>query len=197
MSFYLIFCLSLPFLINAGFVLDLWLSQVPEHAETFFRLLLVYAYIDVLAYPLDIAAQATGNLRRYSISVSIVFLAILPITYVCYALGAIAESVYIVAILISWLSIFIRVTCLHRLIGIQVGLFFRDLILRFIYVISLSVILPIFMHYIMPTSIYSVIANFVVSILSAAIVIYVVGLDRQEKQFVQGICRNVINKLHK
>jgi O-antigen/teichoic acid export membrane protein len=184
MSFYLIFCLSLPFLINAHFVLSLWLGEVPDHTEAFFRLLLIYAYIDVLAYPLDIAAQATGQLRRYSTRVSIAVLSILPIAYVCYMLGAISESIYIVAIVISWISLFIRVSCLSRLIGIEVKSFFRDVIGKFVGVVALSMVLPLSWHWVMSDTMISVIASFVISIASAALTIYFVGLEPKERNFL-------------
>jgi O-antigen/teichoic acid export membrane protein len=191
MSFYLIFCLSLPFLINAHFVLSLWLGAVPAHTEAFFRLLLIYAYIDVLAYPLDIAAQATGQLRRYSSFVSLAVLSILPIAYVCYTLGAMAESIYIVAIMVSWLSLFIRISCLKRLIGIRWKSFLHDVILRFVGVVALSLILPLLLHGMMSDTWTGVIVSFVVSVASAALSIYFVGLEPREKAFMWTYFRNV------
>ena len=87
MSFFLIFVLSLPFLINADYIMHLWLVNVPDHATGFFCVLLIYAYIDVFAYPLDTAAQATGKLKTYTLRTSLLLFSILPIGYILFKIG--------------------------------------------------------------------------------------------------------------
>jgi O-antigen/teichoic acid export membrane protein len=198
MSFYLIFCLSLPFLINAHYVLDLWLDEVPTHTESFFRLFLFYAYIDVLAYPLNVAAQATGILGRYTTLTSIAVLAILPIAYVCYCCGAVAEVVYVIAIIVSVLSLFIRIFCLNRIMGFPVMAFVREVLFRMLCVVALASILPLLNHCLTTTTtLWNVIINFIIAFISGCTVVYIVGLNQQEQNFLRGYFLRLIQKFRK
>lgn len=190
-SFFLIFVLSLPFLINANFVLSIWLKEVPAHTESFFILLLVYAYIDVLAYPLDIAAQATGKLKHYSITVSIIVLSTLVFAYIAYRFNAIAESIYIIAIIVSGFSLFARLFHLQRLIGLNVSSFIKTVAAR-IAIVAFVTFGALFVIYnISPHSTAISIAFFPISWTLAVVIVYLCGLDSGEKAFV----KQAVNKI--
>ena len=196
MSFFLIFILSLPFLINSEYVLTLWLGKVPEHAQSFFILLLLYAYIDVLAYPLDIAAQATGKVKTYCIWVSVAVLLILPITYVLYTIGAVAEIVYAVAIAMSFVTLFIRLTILGRLISLSKRKFVVEVILRSIFVMVTSVSIPIIFSYLTPITTTNVICSFIICFGLSVIVTLVLGLNIKERSLLKSMLISIKNKLH-
>lgn len=196
MSFFLIFFLSLPFIINSDFVLALWLGKVPEHAQSFFILLLIYAYIDVLAYPMDIAAQATGKVKTYCIWVSVAVLLILPITYILYTIGAIAETVYIVAILMSFVTLSIRLLLLSRLISLNVIVFVKEVILRSLLVASVSCIIPISLRYFFSTSVVVVVISFVLCFITSAGVILCLGLNNRERNLLKSMVISLKNKIH-
>lgn len=58
---FLLFTLSLPIIINADYILDLWLKQVPEYSVVFVQLSLVLSMIESLMKPLMTAQNATGK----------------------------------------------------------------------------------------------------------------------------------------
>lgn len=180
MSFFLIFFLSLPFLINANYILSLWLVNVPEHSVSFFILLLIYAYFDVLVYPLGIAAQATGNVKYYNLFTSVITLAILPISYVGYLLGWIAESVYIIAIVMSLIALPIRLWCLKVLINIDIKVFLL-LIIRIFFISILALIIPLCFHLFLHETMLNVIVNFLITFISCGLSIYFLGLSVSER----------------
>lgn len=197
LSFFLIFVLALPFIVNAKFVLELWLKDVPTHTQAFFVLLLVYAFIDVLAYPLDIAAQATGKLKNYSISVSLTILSILLISYIAFTMGAVPESIYVIAIVVSWICLAIRLYYLRNLINLDVRSFLKDVISRILVVGIVSSIIPICLLFILPKGIGTSILLFFISICSSILVIYILGLTSEEKAFVGAGLTKICNKLIK
>lgn len=195
MSFFLIFLLSLPFLLNAHYVLALWLKDVPEHAESFFCLLVVYAYLDVLAYPLDISAQATGQLKLYSTLTSIGVFFILPITYVCYIMGAVAETVYVVAIVMSFVNLLIRLYCLDRLIGIGLRKFLKEVVMRMILVAICASLPPYLIKITLNEDFVTVSSVFVLSIFSSSLVIFLGGMNKSERTFTTNYLKKFKHKL--
>ena len=184
LSFFLVFVISLPFLINADFVLKMWLGTVPEHTTLFFILLLIYAYVDIFAYPLDIAAQATGKMKKYSIIISIIVLSSLPLAYIAYLFGAIPESIYIISIIMAWTGLVARVTLLSNLISFKPVTFFNIIVYKIVLVAALSLIVPLLFKYIIRENIYTIIAGFVITYIVTIIIVYQIGLEIKEKQFL-------------
>ena len=195
LSFFLIFILALPFIINAKIVLSAWLDEVPSHTESFFILLLIYAFIDVLAYPLDIAAQATGKLKHYSIAISLIVLSTLAITYVAFSLNAIPETVYIIAIIVSWFGLIVRISFLRKMIGFDTFKFLKKVVSKILIIALLSPILPLTIMYLLPNSVITTIVLFVTSFASATIIIYFCGLTKSEKLLAKSILNKATAKL--
>lgn len=195
LSFYLIFILSLPFIIESHFVLSLWLKNVPEHTQSFFVLLLIFAYFDVFAYPLDISAQATGKLKKYSLSVSLVFISILIFAYIAYSFGGVPESIYYIAILITIMCVFIRLFNLRSLIGLSVRRFITSVLLRCLMVGCISAVLPLSFYLALPPNLWSVLVVFAFSVFSTVVTIYLIGLDKSEKEIAKSILIKLFAKL--
>ena len=195
LSFFLIFILALPFIVNAHFVLSIWLKEVPTHTESFFILLLLYAFVDVLAYPLDIAAQATGKLKNYSITVSGVVLSTLVFSYIAFSLKAMPESIYIIAILVSCLGLIVRISFLRCMIGFDCVLFIKNVILRILLVGLLSAALPIFLSHLMINGIKTVVVLFFTSFVVSVVMVYFIGLNQSEKRVIKEMCNKISRKV--
>lgn len=195
MSFFLIFFLSLPFLINAKYILSIWLVEVPEHSVSFFILLLIYAYFDVMVYPMDIAAQATGKVKRYNTITSLVTLSILPISYLGYLWGLFPEGVYVIAISISLLALPLRLWCLNRLIGLSCRMFLSKVLLKIFYIGLTSAFVPLAFHVLVKESMSTVVANFILSFLSTGLFIYILGLSASERLHIQKVIRKLKIKI--
>ena len=195
LSFFLIFILALPFIVNAHFVLSIWLKEVPAHTETFFILLLIYSFVDVLAYPLDIAAQATGKLKNYSITVSSVVLSTLVFSYIAFSLKAIPESIYIIAILVSCLGIIVRLLFLKCMIKLDWVLFIKDVIIRILLVGLLSAALPVILPQFMLNGMKTVIVSFFLSFVISVAMVYFIGLNKSEKRVIKEMCNKILVKI--
>lgn len=194
-SFFLIYFISLPFLLNSDYILSLWLVDVPEHTRNFFCLLLIYAYFDVFAYPVDIAVQATGKIARYNIFISINILAVLPISYVLLLNGEAAEVIYIVALLLSLTGMFIRLCFLAKLIHVSRWRFFVQVYARAFIVALASAICPIILTCYLDKGVGTTILSFVSCFISVGIFVYVLGLKAEERLMVNKILSKIKQKL--
>lgn len=191
LSFFLIFILALPFIVNAHFVLSIWLKEVPAHTETFFILLLLYAFVDVLAYPLDIAAQATGKLKNYSIAVSGVVLSTLVFSYIAFSFKAIPETIYFIAIIVSCIGLIVRILFLRCMIGLDWFLFIKDVILKILLVGFTSAMIPVILSHFMIDGIKTVAVLFLLSFMASVTMVYFIGLNQSEKRVI----RDMYNKI--
>ena len=67
-SFFMVFLLSLPFLVMADQTLSLWLKTPPAYAAGFLKIILIVSMIDSLANPLNNAVNASGKIRSYQLT---------------------------------------------------------------------------------------------------------------------------------
>ena len=100
-TFFLLLFLSLPVMIETEYMLNLWLTVVPDDTVIFTRLILCTTIIDSMANPLMVAVTATGHIRRYHIIVGGCLLSIIPLSYGVLKLGCSPASVLVVHFLLS------------------------------------------------------------------------------------------------
>ena len=200
-SFYLIFVMSFPIIMNSELILSIWLKDVPDHAQNFFVLLLVFSFFEVMDYPLDIAAQATGKMKTYSIIVFISYTSILLLSYIAYQMGAIPEMIIYIAIVISFIGIIGRVIVLNATLKLSVKEFFRRSLLRpfavTLFVCPIVIYIKIFWGNL---SVIGSFLFFVYIFLYEIIVIYLMGLENHERNLVKVYMHNflsIVKKLYK
>lgn len=181
MSFYLLFIIALPILFNTGYLLSLWLKEVPEHTMDFVRLFLIFALSESLSNPLMTAAQATGNIRRYQSIVGGLILLNLPVSYICLKAGADPEVTVLVAIVISQICLAARLILLKTMVGLDSKAFVKGVWLNVTAVSAAAIPLPLLAGSFMPYGFAGFCASAAICVLSAALSILYVGCSRNER----------------
>lgn len=194
-SFYLMFLLSLPFLFETNFILNIWLNVVPENTIVFLRIMICISLLFTLSNPLAVAAQATGKVKRYQATCGSILLMILPISYVCLKFGCPAYSVFIVHFIMESIAQFARMIILRPLIGLRIIDYVRNIYIRVIAVVSLSVAVPFIIYKSMDATVARFFIMCLVCLLSVSIVAYTVGLSKNERAFVRDKATVIINKI--
>ena len=80
LSYFLLLLASAPFIMNAEYILELWLKDTPDYAVLFSVLVLIDALILSVTNPLLTAVQAIGKVKEYQLSIGLLALSNLPIT---------------------------------------------------------------------------------------------------------------------
>lgn len=195
LSFYLIMLISLPIIIEAPYIVNLWLGQLPDYVVPFTRLIIAISAVDAMATPFMTAAHATGHIRLYQSSVGTMTILNVPVSYIFLILGYSPLVVFYISLIISVICLFMRLWIVRRLMEFPVMGYIVKVFGSCIMVCALSLILPIAIHLIQEESLVSVIIVCVVSLLSSIACIYFVGMDNKEKQFVCDIIKSKL--LHK
>lgn len=198
-SFFLLLVLSLPVIINADYILHLWLKQVPPYAVTFSQLTLVAMMINSISKPLITAQNATGNVRNYQIIVGGIELLNLPLSYLCLYVGMQPTSVVFVAIFVSILALGARLYLLpFTLTGFIRMSFFKNVIITCLMVAAIAAIIPIGTYSLLPKNFAGFMINALVCLLLSAVTIYFIGCDHYERAYIISKIKDVYQKkLHK
>lgn len=197
LSFYMLLLLSLPILVNTHYILVIWLKLVPEHAVLFVQLILIFAMSESISNPLITAMLATGKIRNYQIVVGGLQMLNLPISYICLRLGAMPESVLIVAIVISQCCLAARLYMLRGLIGLSSIMYLKKVYFNVVMVTVVSVILPSLLAHSMSESFISFVFLSLVAIASAALTEFFIGCNKKERAFIVNKVRSVKTKFIK
>jgi O-antigen/teichoic acid export membrane protein len=184
-SFFLMYIIALPIIIEINFILGIWLENVPVHTNNFVRLILIMIIIDSIGGPLYCAQQATGKIKKFQIITGTLMMSILPVSYICLKLGTNPESVYVVYIIILFIVQYISVLLINNIIQMPLKIYFHEVVLKIIYVVSSSIILPLFAYVYLPNNISSFIIICILSFLSVLISIYLLGLSTKERIFLK------------
>lgn len=184
-SFYLLLLISLPILINADFVLSIWLGSFPEHTVSFLRLILLFTMSESISAPLITAMLATGRIRNYQIIVGGVQLLNLPVSYLCLKNGSMPEIVFVVAILLSQTCLLARLIMLRGMIGLKSASFLKKVYFNCMLVFAVSAIFPCVLKQavLVEETILSFVVISICSLLSCSMAVLFVGCDKSERRF--------------
>lgn len=193
-SFFMLLVISIPLYINIDYILELWLFKVPKYTAIFIQLSLVYILIDSLSFSLMKGIQATGKIKYYQMILGTFICLSLPISYFFLKLGYQPEMVFYILIVITFLSLVIRMFFVRKLLGFSPLVFIKKVIipasivclgLFFIYsgiknylAINLSV-----------DNIGSLIVNLICSVIIVLIVVLVGGVNKNEKKKILNFIR--------
>lgn len=94
-SFLMLTMLSVPVILELDYILKIWLGEaIPEYTKSFTVLILLNMIISSLNTPLSQIIHATGKMKTYQMSTSIIVCSIVPISWVFLKFGCDPNSVY-------------------------------------------------------------------------------------------------------
>lgn len=145
-SYFLMFFISLPIIIETPIILELWLKNVPETAVLLVRLTLILSLTTVLSNILFTVAMATGNIKKYQIVVGSLSLSIFFLSFLGFTLGGSIATTYYITFIIDIIILIARFLIVNNLVYIGKKNFFIKVILPVISVTFIASLLPIIVY---------------------------------------------------
>lgn len=182
---------ALPVILEAEYLLELWLDVPPPHTAAFTQIVLATFFANALSGTLFTAAQASGRVRAYNAILGTVSLVNIPLSWFVLRAGASPESALLVALTLSVAMVPIRVALVARVAGISGAGFFRNVMVPIgavsvvvvgIGMVSVNTLAPSFLRLMLTVS------ATVFAVLASA---YMFGLDSSER----GIVAAAVNAL--
>lgn len=98
-GFFIMMLLVIPIAVNINYILNLWLIDVPAYTAAFVVLTLLYSLIDCFCSPLMTGILANGNIKKYEIQLTVIYIVNFIIIYTILGMGSSPEWVFALAIL--------------------------------------------------------------------------------------------------
>ena len=180
-SYFVLFFLAFPIIIEMDFILGLWLHDIPPHTTLFCQLILVSSLTACVSNLLAQVARAYGKIRKYQMIVSLFLMLNFPLSYIILLLGATAEMTVTINILIQGLLLFVRLLLIRPMIALSIRQFVVKAVFPIIIVTGLSVVLPLTLKYYVNTSVTNSLITIVLALISSTISILYFGMNKSER----------------
>ena len=183
-SYFIMFLLALPLLLETPIVLQIWLKTVPDYAIIFLRWTLIVSLTYVLSNALVTGMLATGNIKKYQIVISSLSYTILPIVFILYKMGLPPHYSYIVVFVIYFIQLFVRLFLLRDMVKLPISQYVNDVFIKVIIVTGLSLIIPLSIILLFPSGYIRFVIVTLCSLISVASTSLFIGLTSSERNVV-------------
>lgn len=177
-SYFLYLFIALPVFMECEYILNIWLVEVPMHAEVFLRFALGITLFRTIARPLINGVHATGNVKFMNLSAGLfAVITTLPGTFILFKLGFPYWSYLILLSVTSVFGSTFEIVALFRNIKFDVWKYIKHTYIVCIYITSVSCVLPAFITYYFDESFYRFCLNGFVCVLSVGLSVWFLGLS--------------------
>lgn len=195
-AFFMMSVIIIPLIINLKYALELWLNDVPQYTYEFLIIVLLGSLLASLATSSTTALQATGNIKKFQLAISILFLCELPIAYVLMRLGYSPYIAILPSIATQFLGIAVRFYILQKQVGsFSFMHFFFNIVLKSVCVTAFAFSICAFFAYHIPQNSFlmlccTTIGYIIITMLS----IYMLGISRTEREYVNSFVKKIIHR---
>ncbi len=197
LSFYILLIFAVPVMINADYILHIWLTVVPEHSVRFVQLVLVFSLSEAISMPLVTAMLATGNIKKYQLIVGGLQMLNFPVAYLLLRFNVEVEMVFVASVILSQCCLAARLYLLRGMIGLSSIRYMKNVYLNVLAVAVLSSIIPSILSMYMQESFLSFVVISLAALASTLAVEFYIGCNKKERAFVAAKAKDIINKINK
>ena len=195
-SYYLLFMVSLPIFLEADYILQLWLVEVPEYTSLFLRFIIAITLVRVIARPLINGVHATGNVKVLNLTSGVYSAGtFLPAVYVFFKLGFPVWWCFIIQSFNASICTMLEIRALYKQVPFDVKDYLKKV---YVWPISVSLIACV------PSSliVYNVESSFVrlcitiiIGIVSTLFCVYYLGIDKKTRNKVLNVVNSKIKRI--
>lgn len=191
---FMIYFIMIPFLFRTEYILNLWLGYVPPYAVPFAQATIFLSLLYALFEPIRTAVLATNHISKFMIIPNVFYILSLPL---CYFLALWSGNP--VVLILSVVSFEVIGCFLRTYYALRITpLFLKDIILKVIIpsikVAVGSVIVCYLLSNYMSENLHGILVLLFVNSLILLGIIYLVGINHQERQFANDMIKNVVRQ---
>lgn len=186
---------AIPFLIEAPFILELWLKRVPELTVLFSRLIIVFALCMGFSAGIQNVFDAIGKVKLYNIWVSLVLLLNLPMAFLFFKQGAPAYTIILTGIFLEIVSLFVRLFLLKKYLNFSIKVYVYDISFRLLLPIVLPLGLILMIKQFQLSEIRQLLITFLIFFSIFPFLVYRFSLDDKQKDFAHELITKSISSV--
>lgn len=192
LSFFILYIMAVPVCLEIDYILHLWLGDVvPQHTANFVVLVILTNFMNNLNAPLSNVVYATGKMRNYEVTFSVINILKIPVAYVALQMGLPPEAAFFSYFV---MTVFVQIGCLYVLrtiIKISLTDYFYRLCCPLLIFSVVAIPLPYIVSYIMPVGFLRLLLVTMFTGIVAVGVFYWIGLDHKEKKMIKGVISRI------
>lgn len=194
-SAYLMTFIAVPIILETQTILTLWLNVVPDYTVIFLRWIIISSFVDtVLANSLVTSMFATGKIKRYQITVTLIGCLVFPLTWIAYKTGGEPQVGYILYFIIYSILLLVRLYLLRDMVKLPIMMYVKNVLFKVIPILTICFAVPLSITLSFSEGFVRLITVCLISSITAVISIYIVGLDNGERHFIYDKTRQLIKK---
>ena len=183
-SFYLLLMLVVPIIFNLDVILSVWLVEVPQYTKEFCLFVLLAYLADSLVKPLSTSISANGNIKGIQISVAVVFVIQLIASFFALRAGWPPYIVSVFTLISHSIHYLFYLYFCRKICGLSIRTYFKRVILPIIPICLFAPLLPWYLDR-FSNGIWWALFLLVIEALWIVILIWLLGLDNNEKHFIK------------
>ena len=196
-SYYLMLILSLPICLVAEPLLKLWLGQVPDYSVIFLQLAIITSLFQVFDTSFYTALYAKGRIRENALISPTVGFFVFPVAYFLFRLGFSPISLAVVLLVVyAILGLIVKPILVIKIVDYT----WKDIMKVFrpcFWVSIISAIIPVVFYIYRNTLFPNTILQFFMlsgfSILSVALTVWLIGIDKNTKVKLKDYIKQKLN----
>lgn len=193
-SFLLLYFISLPMIIEANYIMTLWLKEPPTMSVLLCRLVLCSALIDNLSNVLGYGPQAVGKIKLYQSIMSCLFIMVPILTYIAYINGLGIEMCIYSEIIVYLGALLLRPILSKKATGLNISKFFSESFSKNILVVLTSIPIPVLIYLNMEEGLIRLITECLTCSICILTSIILIGLNKNERISFISFIKNKINR---
>lgn len=197
LTYYILLIIAIPFIIEMRTILSLWLGNVSDDVILFARLIVVYIVCLAMHSPITIIMQASGRIKEYHLPVESITMMCLPVSWLLFHFGFPAYSIFYSLIGICVISHIARIICIwHYYPQFSINEYMWSFIAPAM-VITITIAICLYhMRHICQHGFIQFFLTFISTIVLSAILVYLIGINKQERSSLHSFIKKIIIQKH-
>lgn len=195
LSYFLVIIIAVPLLFELPYLLDIWLTEVPDYALQFCQWEVVQQIIASFTVALVTMIGGVGDIRNFQLFSALTYVLRLPLIYFVLFIGGVPVTAYYVASAAVVALCVGRVYYAHVKCQLPVLAFVKDVIIPCIIVTAIMVAILYGVNVLLPQGWQRLIVTLTISTIVFVISAYLIALSQSERQMIKNAAIQVKNKI--
>jgi len=197
LSFILVVIVALPILFELPYLLNIWLTEVPDYALLFCIFEVIQQIVASFTVTLVTMISGVGDIKAFQLFSAITYILRLPLIYVAFLLGADPLYAYYIATAAVIALCVGRVYYANKKCDLPVTKYLDQVIkpCLLLCLIVVATLLPVIIF--IPSSFLRFLFTCLVAIAEVCLLAYLLVFDKEEKQLVRNAVSFVKSKTHR
>lgn len=194
-SFLLLLICFAPIFVRPDYILKLWLGNVPQYSAEFLIMAVSMALVTSMDGTLNTAMQATGKIKEFQITVSIIMCLDIPLAYFLLMIGIEPYLVTGVSIFTAIFCLLAKLIILRRQVHYNLSEFIVSIVCKNIIVSIIVILLSVVLSSYIPDTNIGFLILCVLCFFINGVIIYLIGFNASERKVFISMLSYTIKRL--